>query len=241
MKVVHADGSISKTGGRVVKNVTGYDLAKLYTGSLGTLALIAEISFKVRPRFGKTATAVVEPNSLAESRELLGKLRKSPLQPVSCELVGPRHAVWIRFEEHPRAVDWQIANLPPAAWKVVEGDEEIAAWQTLRNHYFALEPIVIRVMGTPTTVVDVIEKYKPSAWIAHVANGILLMAVPGPEAVLGVRKDLPTIVERARLDVRRRLATFGLHGTPKRLMRDMKRAFDPMGRLNPGRHVDGEE
>src|SRR5205814_2892253 len=58
MKVVEIDGRISKTGGRVVKNVTGYDLQKLYTGSLGTLAIIVEISLKLRAKFPRTATAV---------------------------------------------------------------------------------------------------------------------------------------------------------------------------------------
>src|SRR5436309_7568819 len=58
MKVVEIDGRISKTGGRVVKNVTGYDLQKLYTGSLGTLAIIAEISLKLRAKFERMATAV---------------------------------------------------------------------------------------------------------------------------------------------------------------------------------------
>ena len=58
MKVVHADGQVSKTGGRVVKNVTGYDLARLYVGSLGTLAIIVEISLKLRAKFPKTATAI---------------------------------------------------------------------------------------------------------------------------------------------------------------------------------------
>src|SRR6185503_906005 len=71
MRVVHADGRFSKTGGRVVKNVTGYDLSKMYTGSLGTLALIAEISLKVRSRFGKTATAIAACSELEEALSLL--------------------------------------------------------------------------------------------------------------------------------------------------------------------------
>src|SRR6185436_2725773 len=86
MTVVHADGHSSKTGGRVVKNVTGYDLAKLYTGSLGSLAVITEISFKLRPRFERTATAIAEFESQAEALTALKGLQKSPLQPIACEL-----------------------------------------------------------------------------------------------------------------------------------------------------------
>ena len=56
VKVVNADGRVTKGGGRVVKNVTGYDMNKLYTGSLGTLCIIVEASFKVAPRPAATTT-----------------------------------------------------------------------------------------------------------------------------------------------------------------------------------------
>jgi hypothetical protein len=84
----HVDGRVSKTGGRVVENVTGYDLAKLYTGSLGTLAVIAEISFKLKAQFPKTSTAIAEFPNLQEALAVLGGIRKSPLQPIACELAG---------------------------------------------------------------------------------------------------------------------------------------------------------
>jgi FAD/FMN-containing dehydrogenase len=48
------------------------------------------------------------------------------------------------------------------------------------------------------------------------------------------------IVEKASADIRRKIGTFGTRGTERRLMEEMKRAFDPEGRLNPGRHIDGE-
>jgi glycolate oxidase FAD binding subunit len=50
LKLVHADGTESKSGGKVVKNVAGYDMNKLYVGSYGTLAIITELTFKLRPR-----------------------------------------------------------------------------------------------------------------------------------------------------------------------------------------------
>src|SRR4051812_3572657 len=73
MRVVHVDGRVSKTGGRVVKNVTGYDLAKLYTGSLGSLAMIAEISFKLRAQFPKTATAIAAFDNTGSAMSALAK------------------------------------------------------------------------------------------------------------------------------------------------------------------------
>ena len=60
IKVVHADGVITKSGGRVVKNVTGYDLNKLYTGSLGTLGVIVEATFKIAPIAPHGATLVAD-------------------------------------------------------------------------------------------------------------------------------------------------------------------------------------
>ena len=240
MTVVHADGHSSKTGGRVVKNVTGYDLAKLYTGSLGSLAVIVEMSFKLRPRFERTATVIAEFATPAEASAVLRELQKSALQPIACEWVGPKHAIWIRFGEHPRAVDAQISQLSPAMWKVVEGREEAAAWETLRGTYSGMGPIVLRVVGRPTDIPGILDSYKPAAWIAHGLNGIVLMAVNDATAVDIVRQNFPVIVERAPLDVRRRVGTFGVRGTAKKLMLDMKRTFDPEGRLNPGRHIDGE-
>jgi glycolate oxidase FAD binding subunit len=240
MTVIHADGRTSKTGGRVVKNVTGYDLAKLYAGSLGSLAVIAEISFKLRPRFERTATAIAEFTSLTDAAAVLTALRKSASQPIACEFVGPKHALWVRFGEHPLAVDAQIAQLPPAAWKVVEGAEEAAAWETLRGVYSGLGPLVLRVIGRPTDISGILETYKPAAWIAHALNGIVLMSVNDGAAVDIVRQKFPAVVERAPLDVRRRVPTFGVRGAAKRLMQDIKRTYDPERRLNPGRHIDGE-
>ncbi len=244
MKVVHADGRVSKTGGRVVKNVTGYDLAKLYTGSLGSLVVIAEISFKLRAQFPKTATAILELEQFSSAVAVLQEIRKSPLQPIACELVGStksdRHTIWLRFGEHPQAVAWQIGNLPRAEWKVIEGDEEIERWEQLRVRYSDLGPIVVRVVGLPTEIGAMIAEFRPAAWIAHASSGIVLMVFENAGSIPAIRERYPAVIEKAPLEVRRQVATFGVRGTEKRLMQEMKQTFDPGRRLNPGRHVDGE-
>jgi glycolate oxidase FAD binding subunit len=240
MKVVHASGQTSKTGGRVVKNVTGYDLARLYTGSLGTLAIIAEVSLKLRAKFPKTATAIATCATTVEASTLISAIRKSSLQPVCLEWTGSRNEVWVRFGEHPKAVEWQIRNLPPAEWKISEEADEAAVWETLRERYASLGPVVVRVVGLPSAVHEIIEEYRPQAWIAHALNGIVLMTVSGREAIQRLRRRHRVIIERAPIELRREVATFGLTDTEYELMTKLKQTFDPEGRLNPGRHVDGE-
>ena len=240
MKVVEIDGRVSKAGGRVVKNVTGYDLQKLYTGSLGTLAIIAEISLKLRAKFARTATAVARFADFDSAAACVAAVRKGPLQPVSCEWIGPENAVWLRFGEHPRAVDWQLQNLPPADWNILEGTEETAAWERFRAGYLAFGPIVVRAIGLPTAVREIIVEYRPQAWIAHALNGIVLLQLSSAEEITRVRQKYRAVIEKAPLDVRRKIPTFGLTEAEYDLMKRMKDAFDPEGRLNPGRHVDGE-
>jgi glycolate oxidase FAD binding subunit len=240
MKVVDVTGQISKTGGRVVKNVTGYDLHKLYTGSLGTLAVIAEISLKLRAKFRRMATAIAQVDSAKASADLISSIRTSVVQPVSCEWIGPAHEVWVRFAEHPQAVEWQLKNLPAADWKIFEGREEAAAWEQLRARYTRMAPILVRVIGLPTTVHEIITEYRPAAWIAHALNGIVLTQVSSAADILRIRETTRAVIEKAPLEVRREIGTFGLNDTEYALMKKMKDAFDPTGRLNPGRHVDGE-
>jgi len=240
MTVVHSDGRRSKTGGRVVKNVTGYDLAKLYTGSLGSLAVIAEISFKLRPRYEKTATAIAEFASTADASRALAAIRKSPVQPIACEWTGPNNALWLRFGEHPRAVDAQIAQLPKADWKVMESADESAAWERLRAAYAAMGPVVLRVIALPTEVAGIIDAHKPKSWMAHGANGIVLLGMNDAGAISAIRQNFPCILEKASREIRRTTGTFGVQGAAKRLMLEMKGAYDPERRLNPGRHIDGE-
>lgn len=240
MTVIHVDGRRSKTGGRVVKNVTGYDLAKLYTGSLGSLAVIAEISFKLRPHFESTATAVAEFGSMADGLATLAAVRKSALQPIACEFSGPKPALWLRFGEHPRAVEMQLAQLPSASWKVHRGADETAAWERLRATYAEMGPMVLRVVGKLTDVPGIIDSYDPASWIAHGLNGIVLMALRDTQSADAVREKFPAIVERAPREIRKRFGTFGVQGSVKHLMLQMKRTYDPEGRLNPGRHIDGE-
>jgi FAD/FMN-containing dehydrogenase len=178
---------------------------------------------------------------IASASECIASLRKSTLQPVSCEWIGPENEVWLRFGEHPRAVDWQLKNLPrPAHWVISEGPEEAATWERLRSRFNAFEPIVVRVVGLPTQLREIIEAYRPVEWIAHALNGIVLMRLASATDVSRIRETYRVVIEKAPVEVRRKIPTFGLTQPEYELAKKMKDAFDPEGRLNPGRHVDGE-
>ncbi len=88
LKAVQADGTVIKGGGRVVKNVAGYDLPKLYCGSFGTLGVIVEATFKVRPRPETQAVLSLAFPSAEKAMELALSLLGSELQPSFLELAN---------------------------------------------------------------------------------------------------------------------------------------------------------
>ncbi len=90
MKFVTGEGKEVKTGGRVVKNVAGYDLAKLMIGSLGTIGIITEVSFKVFPQPPATATFVLGFDSLDAAGEAARRIVHSAWQPTLLELLSPQ-------------------------------------------------------------------------------------------------------------------------------------------------------
>ena len=118
MKVVLADGSVIKAGGRVVKNVAGYDLCKLFTGSYGTLGIIAELNFKLRPRPECESTIVVD-GLLSDLPAKAGTIVSAGLFPVAAEIVSPafasmldiatnRPVLLVRFAGNEVGVKYQI-------------------------------------------------------------------------------------------------------------------------------------
>jgi glycolate oxidase subunit GlcD len=105
MKVVLADGSQIKAGGRVVKNVAGYDLCKLFTGSFGSLGIITELNFKLRPLPASEAT-VIATGPIDELRAGARAVVEARLFPVAVEIVSER--LLVRFAGNEKGVLFQI-------------------------------------------------------------------------------------------------------------------------------------
>jgi glycolate oxidase FAD binding subunit len=125
VKVVHADGVLSKAGGKVAKNVTGYDMMKLYIGSLGTLAVIVEATLKLRPvPLLQQLLWATFPTSAA-AWQAARRILTSPLLPNAVELLNPAVALYL----HQNVAGPDKAD----GWALligVDGGEEVVARQT---------------------------------------------------------------------------------------------------------------
>lgn len=147
MRVVLADGRSIKAGGNVVKNVAGYDLCKLFTGSYGTLGLITELTFKLRPLPAATRT-IVASGALTSLLATARTLCAGPGRPQALEILSPRlareikigpagtiYTLVLKFAGAPQAVIYQTAHalaaLRLAGTSATMADDEDPLWQNL--------------------------------------------------------------------------------------------------------------
>jgi glycolate oxidase FAD binding subunit len=125
--LVLADGTVANAGGKVVKNVAGYDLAKLVCGSQGRLGLIARASLRLHPLPAAARTLVVPVAEPAEAARLVHDLMRSPLVPSAVDLLwgGDESLLAILFEGAERAAAEQLDRARAA----LGGREDGGAWQ----------------------------------------------------------------------------------------------------------------
>jgi len=163
--LVLADGTIASAGGKVVKNVAGYDLARLVCGSEGRLALIARASLRLHPLPKAARTLAVETD---DAPALVARLLRSQLQPSALDLLHPG-GILILFEGSPRAVEAQLA-----AAQVLVGGVEVGteAWETSRQRQGAARGRLRfppgRLAETLAVLSDAV--VRPSAGLAYTAD-----------------------------------------------------------------------
>jgi glycolate oxidase FAD binding subunit len=231
--VIRADGVVAHSGGKVVKNVAGYDLGKLFTGSRGTLGLITEAAFRLHPLPHASAYVTATADDAARALELTRALLHSPLVPAAIEVDGPgpisvsvlleglAEAVPRRAEAARDLIGGEITAEPPAWWgRLPEGDvlAEVRAAPSKLTSIFAEEPG--RVRGST------------GRGIWHVG----LAAGDAEEALTRLRRHGSAVVLSAPEDTP--LDRWGaVPALP--LMLRVKDQFDPGHRLSPGRFAGG--
>jgi glycolate oxidase FAD binding subunit len=247
MTVALSDGTIARAGGKVIKNVAGYDLAKLFTGSYGTLGAILEVAVRLHPLPPRTATAVgatSDPGALARAATELTHAR-SEAQCLDVTWEGEEGRVLARFAgAEAGAQAAQAAELLEGA-EVVDDDEPI--WERQRALQRSGEGIVVRVSGTQSQLADQIREARRlgGTLAGRAAFGLSWIALPAGrlEAVAELRAELapsPCVVLDAPAEVRPQLDVWGVADSPALdLMRRVKRRFDPAGACSPGAFVGG--
>ena len=200
VKVVNADGRVTKGGGRVVKNVTGYDMNKLYTGSLGTLGVIVEASFKVAPRPAASTTLTAAFGSLEGAMEGAWALLEGYGGPDGLTLVngamaerlglgGAGCVLLVRFMGREGVVKGRTARAKASvesagAGEISElGGDEVSMWQSLVDLPWAEEEtqmLGVRCSVLPTEVGRLLEKLEQiTSWnlnhglVAYVGTGLV--------------------------------------------------------------------
>jgi glycolate oxidase FAD binding subunit len=161
VRFVDGAGVVVKNGGRVMKNVTGYDLVKLVAGSRGTLGVLTEVSFKVQAMPEAEATLVVEglgdEAGLAALRVALG----SPFDISAAARHSGRSL--IRVEGMAGSVAYRVGRLRALVEgevTVVEGDESVALWRPVRDvtPFAGKSGEVWRIATLPTVAAEVVER-----------------------------------------------------------------------------------
>ena len=128
MKVILADGSQIKAGGRVVKNVAGYDLCKLFTGSYGSLGIITELNFKLRPRPAREAT-VIASGTIDDLNAGARAILQARLFPVAVEIVQGK--LLVRFAGNEKGVAFQIEQARKLLKKAEVVIDDVDLWKTI--------------------------------------------------------------------------------------------------------------
>jgi glycolate oxidase FAD binding subunit len=130
--VVLADGTVANAGGKVVKNVAGYDLAKLFCGSHGRLGLIARVSLRLHPRPETTRTLVIPVSAPDDVRTLVRTLFHSTLTPSAVDLVWneDQSALALLFEGGEAATSYQLER----GRALLGGEEDGGVWDHVAAH-----------------------------------------------------------------------------------------------------------
>ncbi|WP_283134787.1 FAD-binding oxidoreductase [Rhizohabitans arisaemae] len=248
---VLADGTITRSGGKVIKNVAGYDLGKLFTGAFGTLGLVVEAVFRLHPLPAACAWLILNPADRATAVSAMRTLLHS--------------------QAAPSAIEWDSAQGPPEVAALFEGGAAESRAAALRRSlgdgrtsdrpppWWGTHPdgtlIEVRFpVGRFSEVLgEIDEAARDHAVAARTRGGFGLLHVgvsedpadaPDTAAfIMRIRGNLAAlggvvIVRRAAGAVRDRVDVWGPGGAV-RLMRRVKERFDPQGLLSPGRLVGG--
>ena len=231
-----ADGTLAASGGKVVKNVAGYDLPKLATGALGTLGVITRATFRLHPLPQHTRTLSMQAASIDEMQTWMAAIQDSRLAHSALQARMLTRQMDILLEGTKTGIDAQEARIREIVGTAAEGSAEV--WNARQDLWSAPGGAIAKF----TTLPSEIARLAGSLNAVVEATGIGWVRFEEPALALELRAEL----ERSggslvilRQPPGQALEAWGTPGDTLPLMRALKQQFDPKGTLNPGRFVEG--
>ena len=256
------DGRLVKSGGHVVKNVAGYDLGKLMSGSFGSFAAIVDVTLKLFPITAASRTLVARFRDAAGLSDAVMTIAASQLEPVAFDLrlrmaqgEGVQRELLARFATSPEAMHAQVAGartfLEPRAESVTEPDEA-TVWSDQVRRPWSLPGATIRLAWLPATLPHVLslmdDVHRTSGGglelHARVMTGAGVLRLDADDAA--VEKAVTLLRSRTAVvsnvavlrkspALKGRIDAWGPDRTAWSVLQSLKQAFDPAGILNAGR------
>jgi len=260
MRMVLGTGTVTKSGGRVVKNVTGYDLHKLHIGALGTLGVITEVTFKLAPLPRASRSVAVRVDTPHDGVALILGAQTRGMAVTAAELLSPsaargvfgdkRWTVLFRLAGGEAAVERTLRDIPdlaPAAGSIEDVPED--TWQRWAREMHAA-PLAMTLSVRPSRLGPALAALEDTdlceaALSATVGAGYVRVAAQGGEGVFGPLYDAAArvaaersgrvVVVRAPVASKGAIDVFGAPRADLAIMRRIKQEYDPHRVLAPGR------
>lgn len=249
VRFVDGQGTVLKNGGRVMKNVTGYDLVKLLAGSYGTLGVLSEVALKVLPKTDMTAAILVKGLSDVDAQRAMSNALNSPF-----DVTGVAHdpaekqddaTTMIRVEGFENSVKYRVEQMKSLLAEfgdvTVETDPATCAkiWKSVRDVevFHQTQGDVWRISVKPTDGPHVGANLGADALLYDWGGGLIWALMPPGSNVREKMSDFnghATLVRASEL-TRARLGAFHPEPTPlAAITHALRKKFDPRGILNPG-------
>ncbi len=262
-----ADGQLVKAGGRVVKNVAGYDMMKLLTGSYGTLGVLTQATFRVyaAPENGQTVLVFGDRTALSQA---LQQINNSSLAPTALDLISSHLAaelgaakqdsLLIRFQTIPAGIQAQVEQVEQLAKSLglsttrYPDENDKSLWQRLSMVIEQQPPercFLCKIGVKPTFAGDLMTQVQTlipeqSLTVIHGSSGLgwLRSPEPNPDVINQLHQHCQTwggflTILEASPTLKDQIEVWGYTGNALEMMRRLKQQFDPNGVLSPGRFV----